>query len=425
MATNRLSGEQILAQKREERAAARIEQHNDGWNGLLSGLGGQKDKSQNLRFQAPLVTDKDVNDMLRTEGILNSIIEITIQQIMGIDFEFVGDTNGAFYDLMRELRLKDELKKVLYDYFTGGKAFLFFDPGMKIIRHLTPEQISPNTDSLDKDLYSPTFGEYKEYKLNSLSDTQPISGSNVLHWETKGDSLAKKCVQPIISLLVGYQIITHLQQESVVGRFTIPELGKMLLDDAGINAVMMRLKAADRGKGVINSILLGREEQFTRDQVTFQNWDAIILKQQEHIAAVCRIPISNIFSINQSGLNASGRGDVENFQDYILTTWQTLLDSKILKLAKAFNKSITDVAPQYEWMDRIEIKVKSRKVQAEIDKMYFDMGVVSGRELEENRFTHGYSFETVLKRPAAEPKKKTLDERRGEFQNVGGRPAGR
>jgi len=400
------------------------EQHNDGWDQLLSGLGGAKDKSQNLRYEAPRFDKQTVTDMLANEGILNSIVDITVQQLMAIDFEFVGDVDGKFYNLMRDLGLRQELRKCIYDYLTIGEAYLFFDAPLKIIRHLPNGTVTPVQDSKDNDIYSKTFGQFKEYKLNSVQDTEPIPGTNILYWNVQGKSLAEKCMQPVINLLVGYQIIVHLQQESVVGRFTIPELGKMLLDDKGVSQVMMRLMAADRGKGVINSILLGKEETFTRDQIAFQNWDAILLKQQEHIAAVSRIPISNIFSINQSGLNASGRGDVENFQDYILTTWQNLLDMPILKLAKAFNSKITDVAPQYEWMDRIEINQKVRKLQAETDKLYFDMGVLSGKDIEENRFINGYSFETVLKRPGAQPKKKTMEERRGEFQDVGGRPAG-
>lgn len=402
-------------------------QHNDGWNSFLSGLGSIKDKSQSITYSKKPVNDAAFELLLESDGLLPQIIDKIITPLVGIDIEYVGDSTGAFYNKMKSMKLKNHLKLCMYDYLTRGKAYLLFDKRYNVLRHIPMGYITPITDSKDKDIYSPTFGQYKYFSLATELESDPISIENLIYWEAKGSSLARRCTPSIIELGVGYQIIAHLQQEAVVGRFTIPELGKMLLNAEGINSVMARLKAADRGKGVINSILLGKDETFTRDEVTFQNWDKILLKQQEQVSAISGIPVSMLFAVSGGGMNSNGIGDIQNFQDYIIGLWQDLIDEPVLKISKAFNSKITDVVPHTNWIDRIGLEVQAKKVQAEVDKLYFDMGVLDSRTIELNRFVNGFSYETELSKARASNKLENLEQRRSanvSLSGGNGRPSG-
>ena len=126
-----------------------------------------------------------------------------------------------------------------------------------------------------------------------------------------------------------------------------------------------------------------------------------------YLSAVTGIPATLLWGRSPAGMSATGTSDLENYYTGI-ARWQEKhvrpLWNKLLEVVYSAKEGPTGGRLPEKWsmkanplwsLDDSEI-VTTRKAQAETDKTYIDLGVLTAEEVRASRFTGEWSAETEL-----------------------------
>jgi hypothetical protein len=129
-------------------------------------------------------------------------------------------------------------------------------------------------------------------------------------------------------------------------------------------------------------------EEFFNITTPLSSLDLLQAQAQEHMASVTRIPIVKLLGIQPAGLNASSEGEMESFSDVVGSMQVVLFDDNLKTVINFAQMNIWGkVNPKikFSWVPLRETDEETKaavaKIQAEIDGMYVDKGVVDAGEV--------------------------------------------
>ena len=118
-----------------------------------------------------------------------------------------------------------------------------------------------------------------------------------------------------------------------------------------------------------------------------------------------RIPVTLLFGRRAAGMNATGKGDDDNFNSYVAGLQKSQLLPPLLQLMVIMNASlkVVDVSDgsltiNFNPLSKRDQKAdaETREIQSRTDKNYMEAGVLSQEEVRKNRFVGGYALETSV-----------------------------
>lgn len=419
----------------EYKAATRY----DGWNNAVSGLGGTKDKRRHTKFTANTYLDKYTwCAQYEGDGLVRRIIDTLPEDMTREGGSFENDTedeNGKPI-ILSELQRLDawthfrEAEK--YARLLGG-ALIFIGAmdGGGTDAPLRPDKIKnvefmkvydlgdilTSECEFNKDLGSPRYGQIERYKVRVRSGMEinevwlhhtrciPVYGSR-LPASYQGYSTFEERVWGIPVMRYIYDDLrdyrgvmgstAHILQEFVIGKYKFSDLDEML--SAGNEAALQtRMNAIEQTKSVINSVIIGTDEDYTRDSATVTGISDLIDRFMMGICSVSAYPVTKLFGRSASGLNATGEGDSKNYYDAVKSK-QNELSPYIQALGVLIaNWKNVDQNIQWVWNPLFQLTEKevsdTRRVDAETtrtladaDQRYIDSGVLSPEEVYKLRF---------------------------------------
>lgn len=227
-----------------------------------------------------------------------------------------------------------------------------------------------------------------------------------LYW---GMSHLQRVHDAISNFGVFTQGIGHLGQEMVIGKMKISNLEKMLLTN-DIKGVETRMETIAMQKSVINMILMGKDEEFTRDALSFAGVADVLDRLMMVVAGVSRMPVTKLFGRSAAGMNATGEGDSRDYYDLLKSEQLYIKDLTEWCCLQALRTEYRgDKHPEIEfepvWTPTQEKLLEMRERQQKIDAGYIADSVYSAATCRLNRFTNGYSFDTHIEEdeePSAE-----------------------
>ena len=211
---------------------------------------------------------------------------------------------------------------------------------------------------------------------------------------------------PLSILGAFVQGIGQAGQEMAVSKYRLSNLMQMLAENS-TDALYRRMEAIEVSKSLINAVLLGKDEEWGRDQLSFVGLPEVFDRLAMMVSGASSIPVTKLFGRSAAGLNATGEGDTRDYYDLLNSKQASFLAPLLRRLYAALKSSVTDHEILFNppWSPSQAELVDMRYKQAITDKTYWEIGnnkegtgtpVLTMQEIRDSRFLGGYSFETVI-----------------------------
>ena len=274
----------------------------------------------------------------------------------------------------------------------------------------------------------PNYGDPEIYKLNTkLNDEKDnknpeklIHESRLLRFDgsylTDVDRITNNGwhdteLNPINQALSHYGISLQagaiLFQDFITKVLKLPNLADILTDDDGAAQLENRIQFAIANMSSLGMVLIGEEEEFNKIQTPIGGLVQLIEKYIDVFCAATKIPKTRLFG-QALGTLAGATETTRNYYDMI-SAWQNKkIGPQITRFIKLIlnSKSFMTNGNEPEnwdfkfnslWIETDKEVTTARKMQAQVDEIYKEIGVLSAEEIANNRFKpDGYSFDTHI-----------------------------
>jgi phage-related protein (TIGR01555 family) len=198
-----------------------------------------------------------------------------------------------------------------------------------------------------------------------------------------------------------------LMQDFITKVLKIPNLADLLSTEEGRQNLEYRLQAAMSKMSSLGISVIGEEEEYAKIQTPIAGLPKMVEIFMEILSGASGIPRARFFG-QQLGKLAGATETTRAYYDMIGAYQEKRIRKPldyvltlILNTKDFFTKGKEPENWGFEfvplWKDPEEVVIKTRKDQAEIDKIYLETGVLSEDEVAENRFPEeGYSFDTQI-----------------------------
>lgn len=136
------------------------------------------------------------------------------------------------------------------------------------------------------------------------------------------------------------------------------------------------------------SMMIDKEtEEWFNVTTPLSTIDQLQAQAQEHMAAICGIPIVKLLGIQPAGLNASSEGEIRCFYDWIAAYQELFFTSNLHRLIgfimlDLWGEVDEDIIFTFEPLWSLDEKTLAeiRKIEAETDQLLIDSGVITNAE---------------------------------------------
>ncbi len=407
---------------------------NDGWINILSGLGKRADKSKYTYFgDFELLIDTELTRMWLGEGLGKKIVSVVADDMTRNWITVEGDPNNKIQKELTKLESKTRINEALKwaRLYRGCIIVVGVNDGRELKEPISKNikgiewlkvypapNIINTTADIVTDPKSPYFEDFEVFKIQKLNGgsfdvhrtrtlifkgdpVPPVSNNYV---DTVRRYWGVSILQSIWDRLKNYagteKNIVNLLYEIVIGKYKLSNLAQILSDN-NTEAVLNRIEIINMAKSVINAVLLGEDEDYTRDAVNTAGIPDIMDRFMMSLSAVCEIPVTRLFGRSPAGQNATGESDERIYYDMVSSKQETWLAPPLQYLVNLIGMYInTESEPIINfnsvWEPTQEQMIEMKNKQALTDQIYVDLAVLSSEEVRESRFKNGYSFDTTL-----------------------------
>lgn len=418
---------------------AKVATRMDGWNNAVSGLGTSKDKRRHQRFTADSYFTKErLCDQYQGDGLVRRIIDTLPEDMTREGGFFENDTldeNDKPTIQTELLRLEAwthfrEAKK--WARLLGGSLiFIGAMDGTAPDKPLRPDKIKNieflkvydlgdiiTTESkFDNDLSSPRFGQIELYKVKVRSGPTmveqflhytrciPIHGTRMpssyigmgtLETRVWGIPIMQYVYDDLRDYRGVFGSTAAILNEFIIGKYKFSDLDEMLA--AGNEAALQtRMNAIEQTKSVINSVIIGTDEDYTRDSATVTGISDLLDRFMMNLSACTGIPVTKLFGRSASGLNATGEGDSKNYYDTVKSEQNDL--SPYIQALGVIIANWKNIDQNVQWVwnplfqlteeqtaNKERINAETTRTLADADERYINAGVLTPEEVYSLRF---------------------------------------
>jgi phage-related protein (TIGR01555 family) len=395
----------------------------DGWTNEMAGLGNfSKDKTIHTEYGSFTPLDEDsLANIYMGDGLASRIINCVADDMTRewieldddsedetIEDEFLRlDAEGKFNEALRWQRLFGGSIMVI-GAMDGRKSYQSLNP--KGIRNIEYIKVFARTDIpisecvFDKDPMSETYGQILVYKINVvINDTwvstyvhrsrtiafhndpiPPRIRSSVTPDERYWGMSSLQPIYESIRDLGGInQSISNLMYEFLVGKYKFDGLAEMLAEGHE-GSLIKRVELINLTKSMINGVILGEGEEYTRDYATLAGLPEVVDRFMLGLSGSTGIPVTRLFGRSPAGLNATGENDLRNYYDLIEANQRNKLKMPVRRLITLLAEWKKIDPPKFEFnslyqMTETEKSVydktyaETEKLKAETAQIYVEM----------------------------------------------------
>jgi len=370
-------------------------------------------------FTPKFLAEQDLADVYKSDQLARKIVEMLPQDTVKQGYKIEGDESG---DVKAELKKIDALNSVVkanvYARLFGGAIIVMNIADGRSIEEAAGagEIISLHVYSIARlyalssadivtDSDSDYYNQIERFTINKSDGNAftvhasrclifhgDMASDYALNDEYKNVYFGYSCLQGVYQNLQAMSMLNSAVQYSSKEHqfmiYKIPELMKVLAMEGGEAKLRKRLDMMLKYKSVANGIVIDKEEDIERPELKFSGLDRIYDRQMILIAAATVYPVTKLFKRSPAGMNSSGAGDEAIYYDACRAYAESNFRPQLQKIVdimfadKDYSIEINDPYPVSE-KEKLEIK----KLQAEIDKIEIEAGIISAEEIAEKR--HG------------------------------------
>ncbi len=421
----------------------------DGWNNVLSKLGMRGiDKSVSIApSTVTLLSDRELAMIYAGDGLGAKIADVVADDAMRNGFKILGDDEDeSLLKATEEVKL-DEAVLLGHKYtraFGGALLVAMYDndanplekppsPGATVtgFKVYSSARVQVTQTSIVTDTRSPYFDDIEVFSVQRrgggpiqyhASRCYAMKGIHVpdaveleytsgqLYW---GMPVIQRAYMALSNFGAFFQAVGHLGQEMVIGKYRIANLEKLLLaNDA--KAIETRMEIINTSKSVLRAVLLGKDEEYTRDALSFAGVADVFDRLSSVLSGTCNIPITKLLGRSAAGMNASGEGDSRDYYDLVKASQRHDLRGPLQWGAEQVDR-VTKITQDHSiefhpvWTPSQKEELEMRERQQKIDAGYIADAVYTADEVRTNRFIGGYSFDTRLDVEETTPSQDDVD----------------
>jgi phage-related protein (TIGR01555 family) len=413
--------------------------HYDGWNNVLSGMGTSRDKRRYTSFSASTLLDSAfLTNMYMGDGLVARIVD-TFADDMTREWGYAKNDpmikktgRGVIEAGLDKLDAQTYINQcVKWERLFGG-ALLYIgamdgnEPssplnleGIKSIEYLKVIDL-PNILTYDcvfnEDLKSPNFGKIDLYavqiSVNNIWQKVYLHSSRCIpFFGRKVPESAKSIsddqkywgiseVQPIWEYLrdftSAFGAVSDILLEFIIGKYKFSDLDE-ILSKGNEDRLKTRVKAMDMTKSVLHSVLLGTDEEYTRDSATVTGIADLLDRFMMNLSAVTQYPVTKLFGRSPAGMNATGENDLKNYYDAVRS--QQKSNTRYIQNLINMVASMNNLKGEYPWIwnplfqlneeqqaNVARIEAETSRTLADADQRMIVEGVLLPEEVYKMRF---------------------------------------
>ena len=265
--------------------------------------------------------------------------------------------------------------------------------GLRYLHVMHRWEISPG--EIDRDVLSPGFGEPGWYQVASagrggvrlhpsrvvrLAGAELPDGAGTDGW---GDSVLQAVMDAIRHAGLAAQGVATLIHEAKLDVIRIPQLTQNLAQADYAQRLVDRFTLANTMKGLVNALVIDKEEEWDRKQLSFAQLPEIMQQYLQIAAGAADIPATRLLGQAPAGLNATGEGDIRNYYDRIAAEQRVTLGPALRRLDEALILSALGSRPpeiRSEWAPLWQLGAGEvaaiGKTKAETSALYAASGLI-------------------------------------------------
>lgn len=427
----------------------------DGWQNLVSGLGSAKTSKSSFthhRFSG-VMQDSELESLFYEDGLSARIVSLLPSDMFreGWDYSFpkLDDLQaaelaeiyaGVMEDLDAHQKIKDAMvwqrlyggAAILVSVMDGSKPDKPLDPKkirtIERLRVIERTEIDFSNIKWQTDPTKPRYGLPEMYPIRfDVPGSRQTEQTMNVHWtriiELHGDTLPRRTKTGVsaenrywgISALqrandrlksLGSSLgsVDQLLSELGVGKFKIKDLAQLLASPEGEAAIKRRVELMDFVRSTFRSQYFDTEEDFVRDNISFNGVPEILRILFMLVSADTGYPMTYLFGQSPAGMDSTGESDMNIYYDMVRSLQVTKLQPVILRLVhiisiwKGIEEPYIEFRPLETMNDkeRAELekaKADKEKVEADTYKAYIDAGVLEPYEV--RYLKYGTTLESI------------------------------
>ena len=426
----------------------------DGWENVFTNLGVTgKDKRLGATMNYRPLTEKQLEDLHDGDDIAERVVNlIPIEGTRDwIETKFKDDDN--LNKLMTEhiegLDMQARIQKAwsFSRLYRGAAIFLSVDDGLPLEEPLNVDRLvrlksltvlnsfELQAQNIIRDINDKHFGLPESYIISPRSGAASelnVHHSRIIRFEgTKisqtafitndywGDSILTRLFNVLRNFNSAHDSIASIVQDFNVGILKLQNLSSLIEADED-DAIVARLRIMNLSKSILGTILLDADsETFENKTVPMANLDKVIGKINERLVSATNMPHNKILGMGPK-TSLSGGGESEE-KDWLtnIANLQNLIIKKpigqILDLIQLSKQGPTrgKIHPDFSWKFRPlwqpsqKETVETKKLQSETDKIYWEIGALTGSQIAKDAFTGDeFSFERKVEMSEIEAQEK-------------------
>ena len=407
----------------------------DGWQNAITKLGTVKDPTLYNSFTGRLEwisDDYDLLDAIYSEsGIAKRVVEAYPTAATRAWLRIIGDEEDKIKKATDELKLKKAIREagIFAKLYGGAFILLYVDDGKKDlaepmnhpVNKVTKLEVYDKTQVFVESRYlreqEPLKAGQPEYYtvISELDGTlaivhesrliyidgEPVTKRRRIHNNGYGDSVIVKVWEAMGSLGNNYKNIENITKNFITNTLKIQDLSNIIAtgreEELKTRAEIMALTSS-----ILRTIYIDGDEDFNREVASVTGLDKINQLFVTRLAIDTGIPEKIVTGQSSPGLTKTGETDLQQWADNVADYEEHILTEPTTEIIKIIAESKAVAVPDKQisiernpvFTPKPEEIAKTRKTNAEADKIYFEMGVVTIDEIRSARLQYqGYNAE--------------------------------
>ncbi|MXN51900.1 DUF1073 domain-containing protein [Shinella sp. AETb1-6] len=387
---------------------------NDSLRSVVAGLGDpMRDKIASAAYVLQYLDDYQLAAIYKSNWLGRKIVDIPAMDAVrkGRDWQAEQDQIELIEAEEKRLGFWHKLLEVKVKARLWGGAALYIGTGdTDLMQPLEPERISKggvkyltvlgrrdvSAGEISQDVLSEFYGRPAYYEVTGSSTASMVRihpsrlavfvgaphADNLLSQGPNqgwGDSILEAVYTAMKNADATAANIASLVFEANVDVFRIPDFMTSLSDPAYSSRLLERFALAATAKGVNRALILDKEEEYERKQVTFAQLPEIMQTFLQMAAGAADIPVTRLLGQSPAGMSATGESDMNNYYDRVSSIQSLEMTPALYRLDECLIRSALGSRPAeifYEWSP---LKQMTEKEQAEIGKLYAETSEIFGR----------------------------------------------
>ncbi|QQM29305.1 DUF1073 domain-containing protein [Martelella lutilitoris] len=384
----------------------------DGLESMIAGLGDPlRDKMATASYSMNYLDDLQIMALYRSNALARKIIDIPALDSVreGRDWQAKQEQITLIEDEEKRLGYWQKLYEARCKARLWGGAAIFAGTGDQNLEEpLEVDRVKKGglkyltvlscrdmvAGDIDTDPMSENYGKPEYYQVSSttslvrihpsrlsrfIGNERPEPGFTIGANSGWGDSTFEAIYTSLKNKDATSANIASLVFEANIDVIRHPDLMGNLLDPAYEDRLKKRFGLAALLKGINRMLLLDKDEEYDRKQITFATLPDVLDRFMTLLAADADIPATRLYGKSPDGMNATGDGDLRNYYDRLASEQKLIIGPALYRLDECLIRSALGSRPPEVWYTWSPLWQLSDKEKAEIAKAKAETAEIIGR----------------------------------------------